>query len=145
MRAGIVGAGVAGLAAAKVLREAGHEVTIFEGKPEVGGQVVTFPVGGEPLECFYHHIFTNDTTVIRYIEELGLGPRLKWIEPKNGHFVKGRIWGLCHPPGPAQVQRYPDHEPRPSRTGGRVAPPPKGRGAEVRRNHRPQVDGTRRR
>ena len=97
MRAGIVGAGVAGLAAAKVLCEAGHEVTIFEGKPEVGGQVVTFPVGGEPLECFYHHIFTNDTTVIRYIEELGLGPRLKWIEPKNGHFVKGRIWPFVTP------------------------------------------------
>ncbi len=97
MRAGIVGAGVAGLAAAKVLREAGHEVTIFEGKPEVGGQVVTFPVGGEPLECFYHHIFTNDTTVIRYIEELGLGAQLKWIEPKNGHFVKGRIWPFVTP------------------------------------------------
>ena len=97
MKAGIVGAGVAGLAAAKILREAGHQVTIFEGKPEVGGQVVTFPVGGEPLECFYHHIFTNDTTVIRYIEELGLGPSLKWIEPKNGHFVKGRIWPFVTP------------------------------------------------
>lgn len=97
MRAGIVGAGVAGLAAAKILREAGHDVAIFEGKPEVGGQVVTFPVGGEPLECFYHHIFTNDTTVIRYIEELGLGPSLKWIEPKNGHFVKGRIWPFVTP------------------------------------------------
>jgi len=97
MRIAIVGAGVGGLAAAKVLREAGHEVTVFEGKAEVGGQVVTFPVGGEPLECFYHHIFTNDTTVIRYIQELGLGPRLKWIEPKNGHFVKGRIWPFVTP------------------------------------------------
>ena len=97
MRVGIVGAGVAGLAAAKVLRERGHDVTIFEGKPEVGGQVVTFLAGGEPLECFYHHIFTNDTTVIRYIEELGLGPDLKWIEPKNGHFVRGRIYPFVTP------------------------------------------------
>lgn len=97
MKVGVVGAGVAGLAAAKVLREAGHEIAIFEGKSEVGGQVVTFPVGGEPLECFYHHIFTNDTTVIRYIEELGLGARLRWIEPKNGHFVRGRIWPFVTP------------------------------------------------
>jgi protoporphyrinogen oxidase len=97
MRVGIVGAGVAGLAAANVLRAAGHEVTMFEGRHEVGGQVVTFPVGGEPLECFYHHIFTNDTTVIRYIEECGLGPKLRWIEPKNAHFVKGRMYPFVTP------------------------------------------------
>ncbi len=97
MKVGIVGAGVAGLAAANVLRERGHEVVIFEGRHEVGGQVVTFPVGGEPLECFYHHIFTNDTTVIRYIEELGLGEHLKWIEPRNAHFVKGRMYPFVTP------------------------------------------------
>jgi protoporphyrinogen oxidase len=97
VKAGIVGAGVAGLAAARVLQERGHEVTIFEGKPEVGGQVVTFLAGGEPLECFYHHIFTNDTTVVRYIDELGLGPKLHWIEPRNGHFVKGRSYPFVTP------------------------------------------------
>ncbi len=97
MKVGVVGAGVAGLAAAKVLQEAGHEVTIFEGRSEVGGQVVTFPVGGEELECFYHHIFTSDTTVIRYIEELGLGRHLRWIEPRNAHFVRGRMYPFVTP------------------------------------------------
>ena len=97
MRVGIVGAGVAGLAAARVLRDAGHDVVMFEGRDEVGGQVVTFPVGGEELECFYHHIFTNDTTVIRYIDELGLIDHLKWIEPKNAHFVKGRMFPFVTP------------------------------------------------
>jgi len=94
---GIVGAGVAGLAAARILQERGHTVTIFEGRDEVGGQVVTFLVGGEPLECFYHHIFTNDTTVIRYIDELGLGGKLRWIEPRNAHFVQGRPWPFVTP------------------------------------------------
>ena len=97
MRVGIVGAGVAGLAAANVLRAAGHDVTMFEGRHEVGGQVVTFPIGGEPLECFYHHIFTNDTTVIRYIEDLGLGAYLRWIEPKNAHFVKRKMYPFVTP------------------------------------------------
>ena len=97
MRVGIVGAGVAGLAAARLLQDRGHEVTLFEGRHEVGGQVVTFLVGGEPLECFYHHIFTNDTTVVKYIEELGLGDKLRWIEPRNGHFVKGQIWPFVTP------------------------------------------------
>lgn len=97
MNVGIVGAGVAGLAAARVLQSRGHAVTLFEGRNEVGGQVVTFPVGGTPLECFYHHIFTNDTTVVRYIEELGLGSQLRWVEPHNGHLVKGRIFPFVTP------------------------------------------------
>ena len=97
MNVGIVGAGVAGLAAAKRLQEHGHAVSIFEGRDEPGGQVVTFEVGDEPIECFYHHIFTHDTTVVRYFEELGLGDRLEWIEPHNGHFVKGRIYPFVTP------------------------------------------------
>ncbi|MEX1104469.1 MAG: NAD(P)/FAD-dependent oxidoreductase [Dehalococcoidia bacterium] len=97
MRVGIVGAGVAGLAAANVLQQKGHEVTLFEGRHEVGGQVVTFPVGGTPLECFYHHLFTSDTTVVRYIEDLGLNEHLRWIEPHNAHFVKGRSYPFVTP------------------------------------------------
>lgn len=37
MRIGIVGAGVAGLATAKVLKQAGHEVLVFDRTPDVGG------------------------------------------------------------------------------------------------------------
>ncbi|KAA0239704.1 MAG: NAD(P)/FAD-dependent oxidoreductase [Dehalococcoidia bacterium] len=97
MNAGIIGAGVAGLAAARELQERGHSVTIFEGRPEVGGQVVTFEVGGEPLECFYHHLFTNDTTVVRYIDELGLGSQLRWIDSKVGILRNGRIFPFVTP------------------------------------------------
>ncbi len=97
MNVGIVGAGVLGLAAAKVLQERGHAVTIFEGKPDVGGQVVTFDAGGERLECFYHHIFTNDTTVVRYINDLGLSGDLQWIESKVGILRNGRIYPFVTP------------------------------------------------
>jgi cation diffusion facilitator CzcD-associated flavoprotein CzcO len=37
MRVGIVGAGVAGLTTAKVLRQAGHEVVVYDKAPDVGG------------------------------------------------------------------------------------------------------------
>jgi cation diffusion facilitator CzcD-associated flavoprotein CzcO len=37
MRVAIIGAGVAGLATAKVLRQAGHEVVVFDRTPDVGG------------------------------------------------------------------------------------------------------------
>ncbi|MBI5947702.1 MAG: NAD(P)/FAD-dependent oxidoreductase [Chloroflexi bacterium] len=97
MNVGIVGAGVGGLAAAKVLQERGHQVTIFEARDGVGGQVVTFEVGGEKLECFYHHIFTNDTAVVRYIEELGLGDRLQWIESKVAFLRGGKMYPFVTP------------------------------------------------
>lgn len=37
MQVGIIGAGFAGLGAAKVLTEFGHEVTVFDRTPDVGG------------------------------------------------------------------------------------------------------------
>jgi cation diffusion facilitator CzcD-associated flavoprotein CzcO len=37
MRVGIIGAGVAGLATAKVLKQAGHEVIVYDKAPDVGG------------------------------------------------------------------------------------------------------------
>ena len=37
MRVAIIGAGVAGLATAKVLIQAGHEVVVFDKTPDVGG------------------------------------------------------------------------------------------------------------
>ncbi len=37
MRVGIIGAGVAGLATAKVLKQAGHEIVVYDKAPDVGG------------------------------------------------------------------------------------------------------------
>ena len=76
MRAAVVGGGVAGLTAAYRLLQGGHEVALFEAGPELGGLVRTFDTPGDPLECFYHHLFTTDTTIVRLVEELGLADRL---------------------------------------------------------------------
>ena len=57
----------------------------------------TFDVNGEPLEAFYHHIFTTDTTIIALIEELGLGDRLVWKDSKVGFFRTGKIWPFVTP------------------------------------------------
>lgn len=46
MRVGIVGAGISGIAAARTLKEEGHEPVLFEALDHVGGRVLTVPLGG---------------------------------------------------------------------------------------------------
>ncbi|MEX2446629.1 MAG: NAD(P)/FAD-dependent oxidoreductase [Dehalococcoidia bacterium] len=88
----VIGAGVAGLAAAYDLVKRGHEVAIYEAGPVAGGQVRTFEVGGGRLESFYHHLFRSDTDIIALIEELGLGSDLDWIDSNVGLHTGGRAY-----------------------------------------------------
>jgi len=97
MKVGIVGGGVAGMAAAYRLIERGHQVALFETSPFLGGLVRTFEVGGGRLEAFYHHLFSTDTTIVRLIEELGLGDDLVWRESKVGFYHSGRIYNFVTP------------------------------------------------
>jgi protoporphyrinogen oxidase len=97
MRVAIAGGGVTGLAAAYRLLQAGHQVAVFEAAPQLGGLVRTFEIGGEPLEAFYHHIFTTDTTIIDFIAEMGLGDRLVWRDSRVGFFHGGRVWDFVTP------------------------------------------------
>jgi protoporphyrinogen oxidase len=97
VRVAIVGGGVAGLTAAYRLLQGGHDVALFEAAPELGGLVRTFDAGGEPLEAFYHHLFSTDTTIVALINELGLGERLVWKDSKVGFYHGGRIWPFVTP------------------------------------------------
>ena len=97
MRVGIIGGGVAGLAAAYDLTARGHYAEVFEVAPFLGGQASTFPVGGGRLERGYHHLFVSDTAITELIHELGLGHKLAWLESKVGLFHAGRIWDFSTP------------------------------------------------
>jgi protoporphyrinogen oxidase len=97
MKVGIIGGGVAGLAAAYRLAQRGHQVAVYEASPFLGGLVRTCEIGGERIESFYHHLFNTDTTVIRLIEELGLGDRLAWIDSKVGFYHGGRVYDFVTP------------------------------------------------
>ncbi len=97
MRVGIVGGGVAGLAAAYDLTAHGHYAEVFEVAPFLGGQASTFPVGEGQLERGYHHLFVSDTAITELIHELGLGHKLAWLESKVGLYHDGRIWDFSTP------------------------------------------------
>jgi squalene-associated FAD-dependent desaturase len=77
MKVAVVGGGLAGLAAALDLADAGHEVTVLEARPTLGGAVQTLPKrDGEPepppdngqhiaLGCF--------TEYLRFLDRIGEG------------------------------------------------------------------------
>ncbi len=93
----IVGAGLAGLTAALRLTQAGYRVRLYERYPRPGGLARAIDVGGEPLEAFYHHIFTTDTDYIDFAEELGLGDALEWLPSKMGIWADDKLWDFGTP------------------------------------------------
>ena len=97
MKIGIIGGGVAGLTAAYELAKKGHSVTVFEKGAELGGQAATFPIEETRLERFYHHLFTSDRHILQLIDELGLSPRMRWIDSQVGLFHGGKVYDFVTP------------------------------------------------
>ncbi|MGE4170143.1 MAG: FAD-dependent oxidoreductase [Candidatus Margulisiibacteriota bacterium] len=93
----IVGAGVAGLTAAYRLLQQGYNVQVFERSPFVGGQLVTTTVGGEPIECYYHHAFTSDTALWALCEELGIMDQVQWLPSTMGYYSQGKLYPFGTP------------------------------------------------
>ncbi len=93
----VVGAGLAGLTAALRLTDAGHKVRVFERYPRPGGLARVMEVGGEPLEAFYHHLFTSDTSYVALAEELGVADLIDWLPSRMGIWTEGKMWDFGTP------------------------------------------------
>ena len=68
----IVGAGVAGLAAAVVLAESGVAVTVLEAKEQVGGRILTVDAGGVPVELGAEFVHGKPPELLALLRSLGL-------------------------------------------------------------------------
>ncbi|MBI4288841.1 MAG: NAD(P)/FAD-dependent oxidoreductase [Chloroflexi bacterium] len=97
MRVGVVGGGLTGLTAALDLVRRGHQVTVWEKSPALGGQVRTVSIGDAQLEGFYHHMFASDKALIGLITELGLSSSLQWLPSLVGYYYGGRVHDFTTP------------------------------------------------
>jgi len=96
-RVAIVGGGFTGLAAAVEFTSRGIDVELLEAESGVGGLAAAFEVGGEKLDRFYHHWFTNDHEVMQLIEELGLSKRVEVGPTNTGLYFANKIFRLSTP------------------------------------------------
>ncbi|MEF8884725.1 MAG: NAD(P)/FAD-dependent oxidoreductase [Haloarculaceae archaeon] len=101
---GVVGGGIAGLAAAHRLQSAGCDVQVFEASEELGGLARVYGTAGDPIEAFYHHLSKSEETIVELVEELGLGDALEWRYMSNAYYVDG----VVHPMDkPWEILAYP--------------------------------------
>ena len=97
MQYAILGGGALGLGVAYRLTKAGHSVMLFEQEATAGGLASGFQIDDAWLEKFYHHLFRTDTTVIKLIQELGLGDKLEWSHPRTVCLIDGKFQQLDSP------------------------------------------------
>ena len=101
---GIIGGGMLGLGAAKLLSQAGHRVTLFEAADHVGGLADPWIVGDVQWDRHYHVISPADGTLLRLIEEIGLGESVTWSPTRTGAYAGGKLYPVTTT---MELLRYP--------------------------------------
>lgn len=99
MKIAIIGAGYGGMSAAWDLRQAGHEVVIYESADFVGGLASGFkePNWKWSVEKFYHHWFASDKHMLGIIDELGLSDKVLFPRPLTVMYHDGKFYPLDSP------------------------------------------------
>src|SRR5215208_6704534 len=80
----VVGAGLAGLSAARELRAAGRDVVVLEARDRVGGRTLNEPIGdGKVVEIGAQWVGPTQDRVLALIRELGLETFHTYVAGKN--------------------------------------------------------------
>lgn len=97
----VIGAGIAGLAVARRLHDAGHEVVVLEAGDRIGGMAASIEVGGAPVDLGSHRL--HPATPEHLLDDLGRRVVLQ-RRPRRGRIrVAGRWLGF--PLSPAGLLR----------------------------------------
>lgn len=69
-RTAVIGAGIAGLSCARVLRRAGHFVEVFEAEPTIAGRMATMRIGVVPYDHGAQYVSCRGAHFREFINEL---------------------------------------------------------------------------
>lgn len=96
-RIAIIGGGIAGLASAHFLTEAGAAVTLYESSDQFGGLGTFFRYQDRYLERFYHCMLPGDDALLELLRALHIDDRVYWRPASFGYMSKGKLYGLNTP------------------------------------------------
>ena len=74
----IIGTGLAGLAAAVRLGEAGHRVRVLEMRPFPGGRATSFPLDNETIDNCQHILMRCCTSLLDFYQRMGVVHKIKF-------------------------------------------------------------------
>ena len=105
----IAGGGLAGLAAACALSDAGFRVTLLEQRPFLGGRASSYehPGTGEVVDNCQHVLFRCCTNLVSFYERIGAADRIRWYDQMTFLEPGGRASRMYASPLPAPLHTMP--------------------------------------
>ena len=105
----VAGGGLAGLAAACALSDAGFRVTLFEKRPFLGGRASSWehPGTGEVVDNCQHVLFRVCTNLIEFYNRIGVAEQIRWHDEMTFIEPGGRTSVMTSSPLPAPLHTAP--------------------------------------
>ncbi len=105
----VAGGGLAGLAAACALSNAGFRVTLFEKRPFLGGRASSWehPGTGEVVDNCQHVLFRVCTNLMEFYDRIGVADQIRWFDQMNFIEPGGRTSVMKSSPLPAPLHTAP--------------------------------------
>ena len=93
-RFAIAGGGMLGLTLAMRMAKQGHDVTLIEAAPTLGGLAGVWQIGDVVFDKHYHVTPLSDSRTRKLVEEIGLGDEMRWVETKTGFYTDDKLYSM---------------------------------------------------
>ena len=85
-----------GLTMAHRMAKEGHDITLIEAAPKIGGLTSVWELGDVTWDKYYHVILMTDTNLRSLLDEIQLDDKLKWTETKTGFYTDGQLYSMSN-------------------------------------------------
>ncbi len=93
-RFAVAGGGMLGLTLAMRMAKQGHDVTLIEAAPELGGLASIWKIGDIEFDRHYHVTLLSDSRLRNLVSEIGLDEQMRWVETKTGFYTNDKLYSM---------------------------------------------------